>query len=83
MDSLSAVRAMLEAAGVTPYRVSIDAGKSAGWLGAALAQSSRLSVDTVTIAAEICGYELALVPAADLPSSALVIDAPAAEEPSR
>lgn len=77
MDSVAAVREMLAGAGLTPYRVSVDAGRSAGWLGAALSQSARLSIDTIVIAAQACNYALALVPADEVPSSALVIDAPA------
>ena len=74
MDTTSAVRAMVQRSGMSARAVSQAAGRTPDYLGSILYRGSSPSLATAADLAAPCGYAVALVPVADLPPSALVID---------
>ncbi len=77
MDTNNAMRSMIDAAGLSARRASLDMGRSPAWLSNTLARPGSSTAETLAALAAVCGYRLCAVPAADVPPSALVIDPPA------
>lgn len=80
MYANEAVARMLEREGVTQYRAAQLAGMSRQQLNMATTGTRMPNARTMARIAATCGYALALLPADDVPPSALVIDAPAPAE---
>ena len=76
MEPLDAVRNAVHNSGKSMRAVSSDMGRSAGFVSSMLTQGSIPGVDTMAAIGSACGYSLALVPPADLPPSAIVVDPP-------
>lgn len=74
MTSLEAVREMLEASGMSPYRVSLALGRSPNYISGMLRRGSVPSADLLAKIAGACGYELRLCPRVG-EGSALVLTA--------
>lgn len=75
MDTNNAMRSMIDAAGLSARRASLDMGRAPAWLSNTLARPGSSTADTIASLAAVCGYVLALVPSdQDLPSGSLVID---------
>lgn len=62
MKSLEAVRAMLDASKLTPYRASLRIGRNSTYLAGMLRRGSCPSADLLAKIARACGYRLELVP---------------------
>lgn len=62
MQTLDAVRSMLDDAGATPYRVSLDLGRTSTYVATMLRRGSCPSADLLAEIANACGYRLQLVP---------------------
>lgn len=62
MTSTDAVRSMLEASGLTSYRVSVALGRHSSYVATMLRRGSRPSGDLLARVAAACGYRLQLVP---------------------
>lgn len=74
MDTLHAVRAMLDAAGVTPYRAALGLGRASTYVSGMLRRGSCPSADLLARLASVCGWRLVLVPPDGLDLEALTID---------
>lgn len=73
MNENEAIRTMLDRSGLSQTRASLMMGKSPSWLSASLAHSG-CGASTLARIADVCGYELALVPKGGVPDGGLVID---------
>lgn len=62
MTTLEAVRGMLEASGMSAYRVSLALGRSPNCVSGMLRRGSVPSADLLARIARICGYRLELIP---------------------
>lgn len=62
MTTLDALRAMLAASGVTPYRAALLIGRRAPYVSTMLRRGSCPSADLLARLAAVCGYRLELVP---------------------
>ena len=62
MDTLQAVRAMLDASGTTAYRAALRLGRSSTYVSGMLNRGSVPSADMLARIAAACGYEMLLVP---------------------
>lgn len=71
MDVQQAMRAMVDASGMTHRQISARLGRYDSYVSQLLTRQSVPSVDTVAQVAHACGYRLELVPTAD--GDALVI----------
>lgn len=76
MDSLQALRQMLDGSGVTSYRAALEIGRNDSYVSGMLRRGSVPSADLLAKIARACGYSLRLVP--DDGGAALVIDGGAA-----
>lgn len=76
MNTKDAMKTVVCDAGYSLRRASELMGRSPNWLANTLARSGSSEAATVAELAQVCGYRLALVPAGDVPASALVIDPP-------
>lgn len=61
MDATQAMRAMIEACGLTHKQLEARAGRYGGWVGQTLARP-RPGADLLAEIARACGYRLELVP---------------------
>ena len=62
MTTLDAVRTMINASGLTPYRVAVDIGRHSSYVSQMLRRGSVPSADLLSQIAAACGYRLDLVP---------------------
>lgn len=62
MDTLQAVREMLAASGLTPYRVAVKIGRHSSYVSQMVRRGSVPSADLLAEIAGACGYRLELVP---------------------
>lgn len=62
MDTLKAVRLMLDRSGVTPYRVAVEMGRAPTYVSSMLRRGSCPSADLLAKIGAACGYRLELVP---------------------
>lgn len=62
MDTLQAVRQMLDSSGMTPYRASLLLGRDSTYVSGMLRRGSVPSADLLAKMATACGYSLRLVP---------------------
>jgi transcriptional regulator with XRE-family HTH domain len=62
MTSLDAVREMLGASGLSPYRVAVVLGRTPSYISGMLRRGSCPSADLLAKIADACGYSLQLVP---------------------
>jgi len=62
MESLEALRLMLDRSGTTAYRVAVDMGRSPSYVSSMLRRGSVPSADLLARMAAACGYSLRLVP---------------------
>lgn len=78
MNTTKALRTAIESSQKSMRTVSADIGKSENYVSSVIGQAERMSaeltVSTVSAIGAACGYQLALVPAEDVPSTAIVID---------
>jgi len=74
MDTLQAVRAMLAASGVTPYRAALGMGRGPTYVSGMLRRGSVPSGNVLASLAASCGWRLVLVPPDGLDLEALTID---------
>lgn len=61
VDTLEAVRAMLEHSGRTSYRVAVEMGRAPSYVSSMLRRGSCPSADVLAQMADACGYDLRLV----------------------
>lgn len=80
MKAQEAVREIIANSGISQAGVSKAMGKTRNYVNAIVTQADStggtLGCETLAGIAGVCGYSLAVMPAADVPSSALVIDPP-------
>ncbi len=80
MKAQDAIKEVVTASGKSQAGVSKAVGKTRNYVNALVAQADAtggtLGCDTVAGIADACGYSLAVIPHADVPGSALVIDPP-------
>ena len=80
MQTVEAMRHVVEKSGKTKRAVSRDMGKSDNYVASVIEQSQRkgggVYSNTLASLATACGYILALVPAEGLPEGAVAIDPP-------
>ena len=62
MDTHHALVAMLEASGLSSYRVSVGLGRHSSYVSTMLRRGSVPSADLLARMADVCGYDLRLVP---------------------
>ena len=62
MNTHEAMRAMLERSGMTSYRVSVGIGRHSSYISTMLRRGSVPSADLLARIADVCGYDLRLVP---------------------
>jgi len=62
MDTLQAVREMLDGSGLTPYRVAVKIGRHSSYVSQMVRRGSVPSADLLAKIAGACGYRLQLVP---------------------
>lgn len=62
MESLEALRLMLDRSGTTAYRVAVDIGRSPSYVSSMLRRGSVPSADLLARIAAACDYDLRLVP---------------------
>lgn len=62
MDTLQAVREMLDSSGLTPYRVAVKIGRHSSYVSQMVRRGSVPSADLLAKIAAACGYRLQLVP---------------------
>lgn len=78
MNATKALRAAIESSGKSMRAVSADISKSDNYVSSILGQAERMSAElttnTVSSIGGACGYMLALIPAEDVPTTAIVID---------
>ena len=75
MDTLEAMRQMLDDAGTTPYEAAARLGKSRTYVSNLFVRGSIPSAERLAAIAGACGHRLAIVPvAADLPEGSIIID---------
>ena len=79
MRTTEAVRAVVKASGESARAVSRRMGRTDTYVSSVIGQAEWMDADltasTVAGVAAACGHSLALVPDADVPGSAIVIDA--------
>lgn len=75
-----AIRAMLSSAGVSTRAVSIRMGAYETELSSSLYKNSDFLAGKLSRIADACGYRLCLVPFADVPEPAIVIDGSRADD---
>lgn len=75
MQANDAIRAIVQASGLSLRTASERIGKSPNHLSSALQNRDKQAGFVATVAAA-CGYALALVPVDKLPEGAVVIDQP-------
>ena len=73
MNTLQAMRAMLDASGVTPYRAAVALGRHSSYISQTLRRGSCPSADLLARVAGVCGWRLALLPPNELDANALTI----------
>lgn len=80
MKAQEAVRKIIANSGKSQAGVSKAMGKTRNYVNAIVTQADStggtLGCETLAGIASACGYSLAVMPAGDVPSSALVIDPP-------
>lgn len=76
MDAISAVRAVTDRSSKSMRAVSVDMGRSPGFISSMLTQGSTPGADTLAAIGAACGYSLALVPSGRVPEGSIVIDPP-------
>ncbi len=80
MKTTDAIRSAVKASGHSMRALSSMAGRSDNYISGVVGQAERMGSEltgsTIATIAEACDYSLALVPHADVPGSALVIDPP-------
>jgi transcriptional regulator with XRE-family HTH domain len=81
MDVQQAMRAMVDASGMTHRQISARLGRYDSYVSQLLTRQSVPSVDTVAQVAHACGYRLELVPMAG--GDALVIGDESDDAPDR
>jgi len=81
MDVQQAMRAMVDASGMTHRQISARLGRYESYVSQLLTRQSVPSVDTVAQVAHACGYRLELVPMAG--GDALVIGDECDDAPDR
>lgn len=64
MDTLQAMRAMLEGAGMTPYAAGIATGHSHTYVSNLFTRGTTPNGNRLAEIARACGYDLALIPRA-------------------
>ena len=80
MDSKEALRALLARSDKPKTAISLELGKSSGYVNSYLTMGRAPGADVLADIAGACGYRLALVPAGDqLPAGSIVIDPAAAD----
>lgn len=62
MTTLEALRAMLDASGVSAYRAALDIGRAPTCVSGMLRRGSCPNADLLAKIADACGYDLALLP---------------------
>ena len=62
MDTLQALRLMLDRSGATAYRVAVAIGRKPNYVSGMLRRGSVPSADLLAKIAAACGYSLRLVP---------------------
>lgn len=62
MNTLEAVRLMLDRSGATPYRVAVEMGRAPTYISSMLRRGSVPSADLLSEIGAACGYRLELVP---------------------
>jgi len=62
MDTLSAMRKMIDSAGMTAYAVARKLDKSHTYVSNLFVRGSIPSADRLSTIADACGYDLALMP---------------------
>lgn len=78
MDVYDAVKTAAADAGLSLSQVSRSLGRPSNYIAGGVSRGSVPQADNAAAMLEACGWLLVAVPAADVPPSALVIDAPAA-----
>ena len=73
MNTLEALRAMLDRSGVTPYQAAKDIGRGSSFVSSMFWRGSVPSADLLAKIAGVCGYKLVLTPA-DGAGDSLTID---------
>jgi len=76
MNASQAVRAMVAGSGFSLQEVSRSMGRCPSLLSSSLLRESGVSSRTLSAAAAVCGYRLALVPEGALPPNSFTIDPP-------
>ena len=76
MNVSQAVRAMVAGSGFSLQEVSRSMGRCPSLLSSSLLRESGVSSRTLSAAASVCGYRLALVPEGSLPPNSFTIDPP-------
>lgn len=79
MNVYDAVKAAAADAGLSLSQVSRSLGRPSNYISAGAGRGSVPQSDNAAAMLEACGWRLVAVPAADVPPSALVIDAPPAD----
>ena len=74
MNASQAVRAMVAGSGFSLQEVSRSMGRCPSLLSSSLLRESGVSSRTLSAAAAVCGYRLALVPEGALPPNSFTID---------
>lgn len=82
MDAYSALRIAAERGGVSLARIGRVMGRPDNFVSNNISRGSIPRCDTMARMADVCGYKLALVPADELTTGALVID-PSSEKESQ
>ena len=62
MDATSAIRQMLATGGLSARAVSVSMGKNIRYVSDILLKDTTPKVDTLATIADVCGYDLVLMP---------------------
>lgn len=74
MDSMEAIKAAADAAGVPTTHIGRKLGKSDSYYSAYASRGSDPSAGNVARMLGVCGWSLVAVPSDEIPAGALVID---------
>lgn len=76
MKAIDALKSAASSSDVPITHIGIKLGKKPNYISNVASRGSSPQCDTMAAMAAVCGYKLALIPADDVPATALIIDAP-------
>ena len=77
MYAMDALRIAANNSGITLSKIGLSLGKSRQYVNAIITGGNTPKCDTMAAMLNVCGYELAAIPADAIPDNAIVIDAKA------